>query len=109
MYNSKEKFMTVLIQNQGKRKFVLPEGTIAPLRTLEVSEEGAKICESYPDELKILKVLSAKQAEPVVVEQESDDLMLKTKVELMEMLDEKGIEYKPIMNKAQLIELLQGE
>lgn len=96
--------MTILIQNQGKRKFILPEGTIAPLGTLEVSEKCAEICKSYPDELKVLKVLSAKQAE-----QEDDDLMLKTKVELMEMLDEKGIEYKPIMNKAQLIELLQGE
>ena len=102
--------MTILIQNQGKRKFVLPEGIIAPLGTLEVSEKGAEICKSYPDELKVLKVLSAKQAEPVVAEQEdSDDLMFKTKVELMEMLDEKGIEYKPVMNKAQLIELLQGE
>ena len=102
--------MTVLIQNQGKRKFILAEGTLMPLGTLEVSEKGAEICKSYPDELKVIKVLSAKQAEPVVAEQEdSDDLMLKTKVELMEMLDEKGIEYKPIMNKAQLIELLQGE
>ena len=100
--------MTVLIQNQGKRKFILAEGTLMPLGTLEVSEKGAEICKSYPDELKVIKVLSAKQAEPVVAEQE-DDLMLKTKVELMEMLDEKGIEYKPIMNKAQLIELLQGE
>lgn len=101
--------MTVLIQNQGKRKFILAEGTLMPLGTLEVSEKGAEICKSYPEELKVIKVLSAKQAEPVVAEQEEDDLMFKTKVELMEMLDEKGIEYKPIMNKAQLIELLQGE
>ena len=101
--------MTSLVQNQGKRKFIVKEGEIAPLGTLEMSDEEAqKICASYPDELKILKVLSAKQAEPVVAEQEDDDLMLKTKVELMEMLDEK-IEYKPIMNKAQLIALLKGE
>ena len=103
--------MTVLVQNQGKRKFIVAEGTLMPLGTLEMEDEAAKkLCGSYPEELKVLKVLSAKQAEPVIAEQEdSDDLMLKTKVELMEMLDEKGIDYKPIMNKAQLIELLQGE
>lgn len=101
--------MTVLVQNQGKRKFIIHEDVLPPLGTLEMEDEAAKkLCGSYPDELKVLKVLSAKQAEPVVAEQE-DDLMLKTKVELMEILDEKGIDYKPIMNKAQLIELLQGE
>ena len=101
--------MTVLVQNQGKRKFIIHEDVLPPLGTLEMEDEAAnKLCGSYPEELKVLKVLSAKQAKPVVVEQE-DDLMLKTKVELMEMLDEKGIKYKPIMNKAQLIELLQGE
>ena len=67
-------------------------------------EEAKKICASYPDELKIIGA----QCEPVPVKEE-DDLMEKTKVELMEMLDEKGIEYKPIMNKAQLIALLKGE
>ena len=109
MYNSKEKKMTSLVQNQGKRKFIIHEDVLPPLGTLEMEDEAAeKLCGSYPEELKVLKVLSAKQAEPVVAEQE-DDLMLKTKVELMEMLDEKGIEYKPVMNKAQLIELLQGE
>lgn len=97
--------MTVLIQNQGKRKFIIHEDVLPPFGTLEIEDEAAKkLCGSYPDELKVLKVLSAKQAE-----QADDDLMLKTKVELMEMLDEKGIEYKPMMNKAQLIELLQGE
>lgn len=102
--------MTVLVQNQGKRKFIIHEDVLPPMGTSEMEDEAAKkLCGSYPDELKVLKVLSAKQAEPVVAEQEDDDLMLKTKVELMEMLDEKGIEYKPIMNKAQLIELLQGE
>lgn len=101
--------MTVLVQNQGKRKFIIHEDVLPPLGTLEMEDEAAeKLCGSYPEELKVLKVLSKQQAEPVVAEQE-DDLMLKTKVELMEMLDEKGIEYKPIMNKAQLIELLQGE
>lgn len=101
--------MTVLVQNQGKRKFIVDGGTLMPLGTLEMDDKAAeKLCGSYPEELKVLKVLSAKQAEPVVAEQE-DDLMLKTKVELMEMLDEKGIDYKPMMNKAQLIELLQGE
>ena len=101
--------MTVLVQNQGKRKFIIHEDVLPPLGTLEMEDEAAeKLCGSYPEELKVLKILSAKQAEPVVAEQE-DDLMLKTKVELMEMLDEKGIDYKPIMNKAQLIELLQGE
>jgi hypothetical protein len=99
--------MTVLIQNQGKRKFILAEGTLMPLGTLEVSEKGAEICKSYPEELKVIKVLSKQPAEQA--ENLEEDLMLKTKVELMEMLDEKGIEYKPIMNKAQLIELLQGE
>ena len=103
--------MTSLVLNQGKRKFILKEGEIAPLGTLEMDNEAAvKICKSYPDELKVIKVLSAKQAEPAVAEQEdSDDLMFKTKVDLMEMLDDKGIDYKPTMNKAQLIELLQGE
>lgn len=98
--------MTVLVQNQGKRKFILKEGEIKPLGVLTMSDEEAeKICASYPDELKIIGA----QCEPVVAEQESDDLMFKTKVELMEMLDDKGIEYKSTMNKAQLIELLQGE
>ena len=103
--------MTVLVQNQGKRKFIIHEDVLPPLGTLEVEDEAAKkLCGSYPEELKVLKILSAKQAEPIAAEEEdSDDLMLKTKVELMEMLDEKGIEYKPTMNKAQLIELLQGE
>ena len=102
--------MTVLVQNQGKRKFIIHEDVLPPLGTLEMEDEAAeKLCGSYPEELKVLKVLSKQPAEPVVAEQEDDDLMLKTKVELMEMLDEKGIEYKPIMNKAQLIELLQGE
>lgn len=92
--------MTVLVQNQGKRKFILTEGEITPLGVLTMSDEAAKkICASYPTELKIIGA----QCETV------PDLMEKTKVELMEMLDEKGIEYKPIMNKAQLIELLQGE
>lgn len=101
--------MTVLIQNQGKRKFILAEGTLMPLGTLEVSEKGAEICKSYPEELKVIKVLSKQPADQADVEENQDDLMLKTKVELMEMLDKKGIEYKPIMKKAQLIELLQGE
>ena len=97
--------MTSLVQNQGKRKFILNEGEIAPLGVLTMSDEAAKkICASYPDELKIIGA----QGEPVPVKGE-DDLMEKTKVELMEMLDEKGIEYKPIMNKAQLIALLKGE
>ena len=94
--------MTSLVQNQGKRKFILKEGEIKPLGILKMSDEAAKkICASYPDELKIL---DEAQAEP-----EEDDLMFKTKVELMEMLDDKGIDYKPTINKAQLIELLQGE
>ena len=103
--------MTVLVQNQGKRKFIVAEGTLMPLGTLEMEEEAAKkICGSYPEELKILKVLSKQPAEQAVVEEnQEEDLMFKTKVELMEMLDEKGIDYKPMMNKAQLIELLQGE
>ena len=102
--------MTVLVQNQGKRKFIIHEDVLPPLGTLEMEDEVAKkLCGSYPEELKVLKVLSKQPAEPVVAEQEDDNLMFKTKVELMEMLDEKGIEYKPIMNKAQLIELLQGE
>ena len=103
--------MTSLVQNQGKRKFIIHEDVLPPLGTLEMDNEAAvKICASYPEELKIIKVFNEpKQAEPVVEEQEEDDLMLKTKVELMEMLDEKGIEYKPIMNKAQLIALLKGE
>ena len=102
--------MTVLVQNQGKRKFIIHEDVLPPLGTLEMEDEAAKkLCGSYPEELKILKVLSKQPAEQAVVEENQDDLMFKTKVELMEMLDEKGIEYKPIMNKAQLIELLQGE
>lgn len=102
--------MTVLVQNQGKRKFIIHEDVLPPLGTLEMEDEAAeKLCGSYPEELKVLKVLSKQPAEQAIVEENSDDLMLKTKVELMEMLDEKGIEYKPIMNKAQLIELLQGE
>ena len=101
--------MTSLVQNQGKRKFILPEGEVKPLGTLEMDNEAAvKICASYPEELKIIKAFNEpKQAEPVV--EDEDDLSLKTKVELMEMLDEKGIDYKPIMNKTQLIALLQGE
>jgi hypothetical protein len=100
--------MTVLVQNQGKRRFIVAEGTLMPLGTLEMEDEAAKkVCGSYPEELKILKVLSKQPAEQA--ENLEEDLMLKTKVELMEMLDEKGIDYKPIMNKAQLIELLQGE
>lgn len=102
--------MTVLVQNQGKRKFIVAEGTLMPLGTLEMEDEAAKkLCDSYPEELKILKVLLKQPAEQAVVEENQDDLMFKTKVELMGMLDEKGIEYKPVMNKAQLIELLQGE
>lgn len=98
--------MTSLVQNQGKRKFILKEGEIAPMGTLEMDDkEAQKICASYPDELQILKVMN----QPSLGEPESDDLMDKTKVELMEMLDEKGIEYKPIMNKTQLIALLKGE
>ena len=98
--------MTSLVQNQGKRRFILKEGEIAPLGILEMSDEEAqKICASYPTELKVLQVMN----QPSLGEPESDDLMEKTKVELMEMLDEKGIEYKPIMNKAQLIALLKGE
>lgn len=99
--------MTSLVQNQGKRKFILKEGEIKPLGVLTMSDEEAeKICASYPDELKIIGA----QCEPVPVKEEDDnDLMFKTKVELMEMLDDKGIDYKPTMNKAQLIELLQGE
>lgn len=101
--------MTVLVQNQGKRKFIVAEGTLMPLGTLEMEDEAAKkLCGSYPEELKVLKVLSAKQAEPVL-DGDQNDLIFKTKVDLMEMLDEKGIDYKPTMNKAQLIELLQGE
>ena len=100
--------MTSLVQNQGKRKFILKEGEIAPLGTLEMDNDAAeKICASYPSELKILKVMNQPSlGEP---ETDADDLMFKTKVELMEMLDEKGIEYKPIMNKAQLIALLEGK
>lgn len=95
--------MTSLVQNQGKRKFILKEGEIAPLGTIEMDNEAAeKICKSYPDELKIIKAFG----EP---KQEDDDLSFKTKVELMEMLDEKGIEYKPVMNKTQLIALLEGK
>ena len=103
--------MTVLVQNQGKRKFIIHEEVLPPLGTLEMEDEAAeKLCGSYPEELKVLKVLSKQPAEQAVVEENlEEDLMLKTKVELMEMLDEKGIDYKPIMNKAQLIELLQGE
>ena len=102
--------MTVLVQNQGKRKFIIHEDVLPPLGTLEMEDEVAeKLCGSYPEELKVLKVLSTQQVASVKVETDNDDLMLKTKAELMEMLDEKGIEYKPIMNKAQLIELLQGE
>lgn len=99
--------MTSLVQNQGKRKFIVKDGEIAPMGTLEMDDkEAQKICASYPDELKVLKVLGEKKVE---TEADADDLMEKTKVELMEMLDEKGIEYKPIMNKAQLIALLKGE
>lgn len=99
--------MTSLVQNQGKRKFILPEGEIAPLGTLEMDNEAAKkICASYPTELVIIKSFSA---QPVEENDNEDDLTLKTKVELMEMLDEKGIDYKPIMNKTQLIALLKGE
>lgn len=103
--------MTVLVQNQGKRKFIIHEEVLPPLGTLEMEDEAAeKLCGSYPEELKVLKVLSKQPAEQAVIkENQEEDLMLKTKVELMEMLDEKGIDYKPIMNKAQLIELLQGE
>ena len=94
--------MTSLVQNQGKRKFILPEGEIAPMGTLEMADEPAKkICASYPTELKIIKAFGEPKQE--------DDLFFKTKVELMEMLDEKGIDYKPIMNKTQLIALLKGE
>lgn len=100
--------MTSLVQNQGKRKFIVKDGEIAPMGTLEMDDkEAQKICASYPDELKVLKVMNQPSlGEP---EADADDLMEKTKVELMEMLDEKGIEYKPIMNKAQLIALLKGE
>ena len=103
--------MTVLVQNQGKRKFIIHEDVLPPLGTLEMEDKAAeKLCGSYPEELKILKVLSKQPTELAVVEEnQEEDLMLKTKVELMEMLDEKGIDYKPTMNKAQLIELLQGE
>lgn len=102
--------MTVLVQNQGKRKFIVAEGTLMPLGTLEMEDEAAKkLCGSYPEELKVIKVLSKQPAEQDVVEENQDDLMFKTKVDLMEMLDDKGIDYKPTMNKAQLIELLQGE
>lgn len=104
--------MTSLVQNQGKRKFILPEGEIKPLGTLEMADESAKkICASYPTELVVIKSFSAPQAEPVVADNDldDDDLTFKTKVELMEMLDEKGIDYKPIMNKTQLIALLKGE
>ena len=102
--------MTVLVQNQGKRKFIIHEDVLPPLGTLEMEDEAAKkLCGSYPEELKVLKVLSKQPAEQAVVEENQDDLMFKTKVDLMEMLDEKGIDYKPTMNKAQLIELLQGE
>ena len=102
--------MTVLVQNQGRRKFIVAEGTLMPLGTLEMEDEAAKkLCGSYPEELKVLKVLSKQPAEQSVVEENQDDLMFKTKVELMEMLDDKGIEYKATMNKAQLIELIQGE
>ena len=98
--------MTSLVQNQGKRKFILKEGEIAPLGTIEMDNEAAeKICASYPTELKIIKAFNEpKQAEAV-----EDDLSFKTKVELMEMLDKKGIEYKPVMNKTQLIALLEGK
>ena len=102
--------MTVLVQNQGKRKFIIHEDVLPPLGTLEMDDEAAKkLCGSYPEELKVLKVLSKQPVEQAVVEENQDDLMFKTKVELMEMLDDKGIDYKPTMNKAQLIELLQGE
>ena len=101
--------MTSLVQNQGKRKFILPEGEIKPLGTLEMDNEAAvKICASYPEELKIIKAFNEpKKVEPVV--EEEDDLSFKTKVELMEMLDEKGIDYKPVMNKTQLIAILEGK
>ena len=99
--------MTSLVQNQGKRKFILPEGEIAPLGTLEMSDEEAKKqCKSYPEELKIIKVFSSS---PDVIEENDNDLTFKTKVELMEMLDDKGIDYKPTMNKTQLIALLEGK
>ena len=53
--------MTSLVQNQGKRKFILKEGEIAPLGTLEMPDEAAKkICASYPTELVVIKVLSDK-------------------------------------------------
>ena len=103
--------MTVLVQNQGRRKFIIHEDVLPPLGTLEMEDEAAKkLCGSYPEELKVLKVLSKQPAEQAVIEEnQEEDLMFKTKVELMEMLDDKGIDYKPTMNKAQLIELLQGE
>lgn len=99
--------MTVLVQNQGKRKFILKEGEVAPLGTLELDDIAAqKICASYPDELKIIKVMG----QPSLGEPNNDDdLTLKTRVDLMEMLDEKGIEYKPNAKKDELIALLIGE
>ena len=99
--------MTKLVQNQGKRKFIVAEGTLMPLGTLEMDDKAAeKLCGSYPDELKVIKVLNQPSlGEP----KEDDDLTLKTRVDLMEMLDEKGIEYKPNAKKDELIALLIGE
>lgn len=98
--------MTVLVQNQGKRKFIVDGGTLMPLGTLEMDDKAAeKLCGSYPDELKVIKVLNPEPAE----KEDDDDLTLKTRVDLMEMLDEKGIEYKPNAKRDDLIALLIGE
>lgn len=98
--------MTSLVQNQGKRKFIVDGGTLMPLGTLEMDDKAAeKLCGSYPDELKVIKVLNPEPQE----KEDYDDLTLKTRVDLMEMLDEKGIEYKPNAKKDELIALLLGE
>ena len=34
--------MTSLVQNQGKRKFILKEGEIAPMGTLEMDDKEAQ-------------------------------------------------------------------
>ena len=61
MYNSKEKNkMTVLVQNQGKRKFIIHEDVLPPLGTLEMEDEAAKnYVAVILRSLKVLKVLSA--------------------------------------------------
>jgi len=51
-----------------------------------------------------------KDEQPITLKEigEQSDLILKTNKELKALLDEKGIEYPPNINKAGLIELLTG-